>query len=71
MISVNPSEMFGNSSLFNLKSSGSGNKLSDISIDLRTLIILSIIIGLAAYGLMYHNGIAIFTALIGVLIYVK
>ncbi len=68
-LAVNPSEMFGNSSLFNLNDSTS--KLSDITINLRSLLMLSIIIGLAAFGLIYRNEVAIFSALIGVLIYVK
>lgn len=67
-IMVNPSEMFGSSKLFNLNdSSGS----IDIRMDLKTLITLVIIVGLAAYGIMYHNEMAIFIALIGVLIYVN
>ena len=71
-IMVNPLEMFGSSRLFNIgNSSTESDNLMDLRIDLRTLITLGIIIGLATYGIVCHNETAIFASLIGVLIYVN
>ena len=66
---VSTKEMFGNSGLFNLSNSDNKHSFSDIQIDLRTFIYLIINIGLIAYGILYHSEMAIFAALIGVMIY--